>query len=126
MYGSTACAMLPARLTAVALIRKAQKNRTARAWFRWVISDWLVTAPSFPCQVVPLRLPADLDNDLGVGTEDCEIRRKRADQHVLFALDLADLCLTSDRNLGLLNSQHGRGHIGSISARAGRGEFAGG
>jgi hypothetical protein len=42
MYGSTACAILPMRLTVVAPIRKHQKNRTARWWFRWAISVWVV------------------------------------------------------------------------------------
>ena len=44
MYGSTACAMLPTRLTMVAPISKPQKNRTARWWFLWVISVWVVIA----------------------------------------------------------------------------------
>ena len=47
-YGSIARAMLPTRLTKVAPIRKHQKNRTARLWFRWVISVWLVIVPPFP------------------------------------------------------------------------------
>jgi hypothetical protein len=32
-YDSTACAMLPIKLTEVAPIRKDQKKRTARRWF---------------------------------------------------------------------------------------------
>jgi hypothetical protein len=47
-YGSTACAMLPMMMTVVAPIRKPQKNRTARWWFRLVMSVWvLIVFPSW-------------------------------------------------------------------------------
>jgi hypothetical protein len=95
MYGGMACATLPMRLTRVAPIRKHQKNqnRMARLWFRWVISVWAVIAPLPGCEVVRQCLLAYLNKKRGSHPQRREVRGQRADQHVVLALDLADLRL---------------------------------
>ena len=87
------------RLTIVAPIRKHQKKRTARWWFLWVISVWVVNVSPPGGEVVRHSLLAHLDDDLGVYAECREVRRQGADQHVPLAFDLADLRL-SDAEVG--------------------------